>query len=90
MYSIGSSIVTMWTRFRSLMYWSIDAIDVLLPEPVTPAKRISPWALIATSPSASGRKSSSKRRMFDVIRRAASDGLPRAMNRFTRKRWSSS
>ena len=49
----------------------IEAIDVLLPEPVTPAKRIKPWAESATSPKISGRYSFSKGRMFEVINRAA-------------------
>ena len=42
--SIGSSIVTMCSRSRSLMYWSIEAIVVLLPEPVTPARMTIPWS----------------------------------------------
>jgi len=40
--SIGSSIVTMCIRSRSLMYWSIEAMLVLLPDPVTPAKMMIP------------------------------------------------
>ena len=42
--SIGSSIVTMCMRSRLLMYWSIDAIVVDFPEPVTPASRTIPWS----------------------------------------------
>ena len=37
-YSIGSSMVTMCSRSRSFMYWSIEAIVVLLPDPVTPGQ----------------------------------------------------
>jgi hypothetical protein len=90
MYSIGSSIVRMCTRFRSLMYWSMEAIDVDLPDPVTPANRISPWALMATSPRTGLRCRLSNVLMSEVIRRAARDGLPRAMKRLIRKRLSSS
>ena len=43
-YSIGSSMVTMCSRSRSLMYWSIEAIVVLLPDPVTPARMMIPWS----------------------------------------------
>ena len=40
--SIGSSMVTMWQRSRLLTYWSIAAIVVDLPEPVTPARMTIP------------------------------------------------
>ncbi len=48
--SIGSSMVTMCIRSRSLMYWSIEAIVVLLPYPVTPARMMIPcsyWVISA-------------------------------------------
>jgi len=41
-YSIGSSMVTMCSLSRSFMYWSIEAIVVLLPDPVTPATMMIP------------------------------------------------
>ena len=71
MYSIGSSTVTIWQRRRSFTYWSMAAMDVLLPEPVTPAKRMSPLADMATGPSTSGICSCSNVLTSDVIRRQA-------------------
>ena len=47
--SIGSSIVTMCIRSRSLMYWSIEAIVVLLPDPVTPARMMIPCSYWVSS-----------------------------------------
>jgi hypothetical protein len=40
--SIGSSIVTMWTGFVSLMWPIIAARVVVLPDPVGPVTRINP------------------------------------------------
>ena len=80
----------MCTFLRSLTYCSIAAMEVDLPLPVTPANRIRPCELMAMSPSDCGRNSSSNLRMLLVMRRAATAGLPRAMNMLTRKRFLSS
>ena len=56
--SIGSSIVTMWQRSRALTYWSIAAIVVDLPDPVTPARITIPWSWLAISPMTGGQAES--------------------------------
>ena len=47
-------------RSLLLMYWSIEAIVVLLPDPVTPARMIIPWSYWVISARTAGRWSSSK------------------------------
>ena len=41
-------------RSRSLMYWSIEAIVVDLPEPVTPARMMIPWSYWRSRPGRAG------------------------------------
>ena len=61
-----------------------------LPEPVTPQSSTIPCGCIAISLMIGGRCSFSNGRMLLVMRRAATEIFPRAMNRFTRKRQLSS
>jgi len=84
--SIGSSIVTMCMRSRSLMYWSIEAIVVDLPEPVTPARRTIPWSYCVISAMMGGSPSPSKFGIEVFTRRATRLSLPRWRNRLTRNR----
>jgi hypothetical protein len=88
--SIGSSIVTMCIRSRSLMYWSIEAIVVLLPDPVTPARMMIPCSYCVNSAMTGGRPRPSKLGIELLTRRATRLRRPRARNRLTRKRVSRS
>ena len=76
--SIGSSIVTMCIRSRSLMYWSIEAIVVLLPDPVTPARMTIPCSYWVISAMTGGRPSPSKLGIELLTRRATRLSRPRA------------
>ena len=87
--SIGSSIVTMQHRSRSLTYWSIEAIVVDLPDPVTPARMTIPWSYEEISPMIGGRPSPSKLGIDVLTRRATRLSRPRWRNRLTRNRVSS-
>jgi hypothetical protein len=75
-YSIGSSIVTMWTGRVSTIDWMIAASVVDLPEPVGPVTRTRPAGIRAKVSTISGRPSSSDRRIRKEILRKAADSDP--------------
>ena len=85
-YSIGSSIVTMWS-FRSLLILSIIVASVVdLPEPVGPVTRIRPRGFSARSATTFGSPSSSKVLILNGIARNAPATLPRCTKTLPRKR----
>ena len=59
-YSIGSSIVTMWSARWWFMWLIIDASVVVLPQPAGPVTRIRPRGSMASFATTGGRCSSSK------------------------------
>src|SRR5215213_7071050 len=84
--SIGSSIVTMcWCRVR-LMWSSIAASVVVLPEPVAPVTSTSPRCSSARRRTPGGRLSISKFGTFLGMTRNAKEMWPRCRKAFTRKR----
>ena len=84
--SIGSSTVTMcWRRVR-LMWSSIAASVVVLPEPVAPVTRTRPRCSFASRATPAGRLSSSKLGIVFGMTRNANEIEPRCRKPLTRKR----
>ena len=76
-YSIGSSIVTMWTGWRSVMSLTRDARVVDFPEPVGPVTRTNPAGRSAKDERMSGRFRSTSDGMTNGMRRKTAVQDPR-------------
>ena len=85
-YSIGSSIVTMWTARLSIADRMIDASVVDLPEPVGPVMSTSPVGICTKVSSTSGRPSSEMSGILKEIRRNTAAYDPRCTKMFARNR----
>ncbi len=84
--SIGSSIVTMWTSRLVLMWSTIAASVVVLPEPVGPVTRTRPRGSRASAARAGGMPSSSRDIAPIATRRKTRPTEPRDRKALTRKR----
>src|SRR5512139_659443 len=85
-YSIGSSIVMMWSAAFSLRWPTMAASEVDLPEPVAPTKTTRPRLIIATSRSTGGRLRLSIFGILVLIVRITTPTRPCCTNTLTRKR----
>ena len=85
-YSIGSSIVTMCLERVELMWSTMAARVVDLPDPVTPVSSTMPRSSSARFRMAAGSLRSSMERIEKGMARQASEMAPRWRNALTRKR----
>ena len=85
-YSIGSSIVTMCFARVWLMWSTMAASVVDLPEPVVPVSSTMPRSSSASSVITGGRLRSATERMVKGMARQTSEVEPRWRNALTRKR----